>query len=283
MSVYPTGIPAAGSAVSTDTLAAAGHTALHNNMENEIVALATKLGTGASTPSSGTVLRGTASGVTSYGQVDLSTDVTNVLPVARGGTQSQTSTGTGNMVLSTSPTLTNPTLTTPTIADFTNAQHTHGSAAQGGSSLGATTHTSITTNTISSNGANHITLSAGSSKLVKTTVLRQDDTTNTYQSGNTVMLSGWGVITPGASAVASEAVNFGVTFTQNPIVILTSGGDSVAGTTYGSGGANIKDSIVPEAIGVLTTGFTARLQARDNTNWAAGNTVFYQWLAFGEI
>ena len=53
---------------------------------------------------------------TSWDQIDISTgDITGTLPVANGGTGVTTSTGSGNTVLSTSPTLTTPTINTPTI------------------------------------------------------------------------------------------------------------------------------------------------------------------------
>jgi hypothetical protein len=48
-------------------------------------------------------------------QVVLTTDVTGTLPAANGGTGVTASTGSGNVVLSTSPTLVTPTLTTPTL------------------------------------------------------------------------------------------------------------------------------------------------------------------------
>lgn len=86
MSVYPGSIPPAGSAVASDTLAAAGHTALHNTSYDEIRALATKLGTGSSTATASTVLRGTGAGTSAWGQVALTTDVTGTLPVGSGGT-----------------------------------------------------------------------------------------------------------------------------------------------------------------------------------------------------
>ena len=44
-------------------------------------------------------------------------------------------------------------------------------------------------------------------------VLRQDDTTNTYKQ-TSITLSGWGVMTVGASNLASETVTFGKTFAQ---------------------------------------------------------------------
>lgn len=52
---------------------------------------------------------------TSFSLVSLTAGVSGTLPVANGGTGVTTSTGSGNNVLATSPTLTTPTLTTPTI------------------------------------------------------------------------------------------------------------------------------------------------------------------------
>lgn len=88
--MYPGALPPAGTAVSTNTLAAAGHTALHNNDRNEIRALASKMGTGASTPTSGLLLRGNGVGTSAWSQVALTTDVSGVLPAASGGTGTST-------------------------------------------------------------------------------------------------------------------------------------------------------------------------------------------------
>ena len=54
------------------------------------------------------------------GNVNLATQVTGTLPVANGGTGVTTSTGTGNVVLSTSPTLVTPVLGTPTSGNLSN-------------------------------------------------------------------------------------------------------------------------------------------------------------------
>jgi hypothetical protein len=62
---------------------------------------------------------GTGSTSTTY--VDLTTNVTGTLPVANGGTGVTSSTGTGSVVLSTSPTFTTPNLGTPSAATLTNA------------------------------------------------------------------------------------------------------------------------------------------------------------------
>ena len=54
------------------------------------------------------------------GTVNLATQVTGTLPVANGGTGVTTSTGSGSVVLSTSPTLTTPVLGTPTSGTLSN-------------------------------------------------------------------------------------------------------------------------------------------------------------------
>ena len=53
--------------------------------------------------------------------IDLTSEVTGTLPVANGGTGVTSSTGTGNVVLSNSPTLVTPALGTPSSATLTNA------------------------------------------------------------------------------------------------------------------------------------------------------------------
>lgn len=57
---------------------------------------------------------------TVIGSVNLATQVTGTLPVANGGTGVTTSTGSGNTVLSTSPTLVTPVLGTPTSGNLSN-------------------------------------------------------------------------------------------------------------------------------------------------------------------
>lgn len=79
---YPGAIPTFAGFTAGHTLAVDNHAAQHNLEQSEIVAIATKIGTGASTPTSGMVLRSNGAGTSVWGQVVLTTDVTGVLPLA---------------------------------------------------------------------------------------------------------------------------------------------------------------------------------------------------------
>lgn len=124
---YPNTSPSYTATDANATLAANNHAARHTQEEADIVALAAKVGIGASTPSTATVLKGTGAGTSTYGKVALATEVSGTLPVANGGTGATGSTGSGNVVLATSP-----TITTPNIASFANAHHDHTNSANGG-------------------------------------------------------------------------------------------------------------------------------------------------------
>lgn len=123
-----------------DNTAAPSHSDIHSIVNDAIKALEAKLGISAATPTSTNILRGNGVGTSTWGKLVLSTDVTGTLGVANGGTGGTTSTGSGAVVLTTSP-----TIATPTIASFVNATHTHANAAGGGMLNGAN---SIQTDTI---------------------------------------------------------------------------------------------------------------------------------------
>jgi len=134
-----------GSGTSTPALVAGSNVTITGTWPNQTIN-ASAPGTGTVTSVSGT---GTVNGITLTGtvtstgsltlggtlsNVSLTTQVTGTLPVANGGTGVTTSTGSGNNVLSTSPTLVTPILGTPTSGNLANCtfptlnQNTTGSA-----------------------------------------------------------------------------------------------------------------------------------------------------------
>ena len=120
---YPSNLPSYQGFIGTDTLATDNHAAQHNQEQADITAIATKVGTGSATPTNATVLRGNGTGTTTFDQVHLATDVSGTLGISNGGTGVTSTTGTGNAVLSSSPSLStpsiyNPTITSPTIAGY---------------------------------------------------------------------------------------------------------------------------------------------------------------------
>ena len=68
------------------------HSNLHGTTDTAVVAIETKVGTGASTPTSGNVLRGTGTGTSAWAKVALASDVSGTLPVGNGGTGATTAT-----------------------------------------------------------------------------------------------------------------------------------------------------------------------------------------------
>lgn len=143
MANFPGAVPSYTATAGADFLgntSIVGLSGLLNAFEIDITGLATKLGTGASTPASNTFLVGTGSGTSAW------QSLTSAQLAARVSDE----TGSGSLVFASSP-----TLTTPTIADFTNANHDHGDTDDGGQLVGSTalTNSSVTSDKLATGAA----------------------------------------------------------------------------------------------------------------------------------
>lgn len=116
---FPSSIPSNTDPTAINKLSSPSHSALHQSHNAEIVAVETKVGTGASTPTSGKVLRATGTGTSAWGQTVLSTDVATATSADLRGLLSD-ETGTGVAVFGTAPTLGSPVITTPSIVTSIN-------------------------------------------------------------------------------------------------------------------------------------------------------------------
>ena len=133
--------------------------------------------------------------------------------------------------------------------------------------------------------ADHITITPGTSKLVKTSVLRQDNTTNAYKN-NIIILTGWGYMAGDGTAAIDEAVTFGETFAAAPIVQVTMNGAKAdpapADITEVTGAASSSDTVSVYGHTVATTGFTVEMVRNANT-FGATNSYAYTWTAIGQL
>lgn len=160
-------------------------------------------------------LRGNGSGFTT-GAVALGSEVSGTLPVANGGTGTTTSTGTGNVVLSASPTLSG-TITGGTFAG------THTGDGSGLTSLDAGDISAGTlavarggTGTTTSTGTGNVVLSASPTLTGTTTAATVAATTVTVGGNNVCQSTGTNCPTGGAqTAFATISVSAGVSCSIN--------------------------------------------------------------------
>jgi hypothetical protein len=157
-----------------------------------------------------------------------------VLPVVNGGTGVTTSTGTGNTVLSTSPTLVTPALGTPTALVGTNITGTAAGLSIGGNAATATTATGLSaTLAVASGGTGAATLTANNVVLGNGTSAVQFVAPST--TGNVLTSNGttWTSTAPASTYVGAR----GQVFTSTGTFTVPTGITAAKVTVIGGGGS----------------------------------------------
>jgi hypothetical protein len=211
---FPTSIPSYPDTSGSEVLGSAGGgrglSRILDDYGLDLAAVAAKVGSGASLPAVGAVLRANGAGTSVWGAVVLTTDVTGILPAANGGTGVSAlgagiatflgtpssanlraaltdETGTGAAVFATSP-----TIVTPTIASFANANHDHTNSGTGGT-LGANT---VGNTQVASGVVVQVVETDYSNTTTGTTIIPADNTVPQNTEGDQYMSQ---AITPKAS------------------------------------------------------------------------------------
>lgn len=188
-------------------------------------------------------------------------------------------------------TLTNKTLTSPKVG--TAITDTGGNeiiktpaTASAVNEVTVTNAATGTPPTISATGDDtniNLAIKAKGNGLVKLTMLRQDDTTDTT-SDNQVILTGWGYKTGVSADNMTEAVTFGKTFASAPIVFCNALGTKSASNPANIGeltGGNRKVYVQPTS--VTTSGFIVYFLDVGSATLDTNSRYGYSWVAIGTL
>jgi hypothetical protein len=260
------------------------HAALHTSVNDTIEALEDTLGTTAGT----SVLKNFA-----VGDFSARINTSNVLQQTLQGTINTSVFGTPAI---TGGTITGAFLGTNQLTGGTVNLVTMGTPAITG---GTATNINLATGTITggislqNNGSitqtgtgDHITLTPGTGKLVRTAILRQDGTTNTYVNTISILGGFKPLMVASGQSVGTLHIDFGGTFAAAPLVIPQIGGFTTAGSpslitslTTSISGVGFTQGFGWDTI--TTTGFNVSLKASGN----AGADSWYgiTWIALGVL
>lgn len=156
----------------------------------------------------------------------------------------------------------------------------HASGAKVGAFFTPSHYAAITSIIDKSSG--HVVITPDANKLVKVSVLRQDDTTNTY-SNNQIILTGWGYKQgDGTGATPADTVTFGITFASVPIILISKGAYKNSADATGPDDQTGNDIGYAMHSSDTTTGFNAYMR-RESGNWGTGNYPMYTWVAIGTL
>lgn len=129
----------------------------------------------------------------------------------------------------------------------------------------------------------HLIVRGKGNGLTKFSMLRQDNTTDTYKH-DSVILHGWGYITgDGAATRMAETVSFGITFDAEPNVLTAFHADAGNGATptdigdFISTTDNFRET---RSFGITTGQFTFEMHS--DAAFANGYYFGYSWIAIGE-
>jgi hypothetical protein len=239
---------------SGDPLKIVKGTEINTEFNNIATAVATKADTASPTltsptlvtPALGTPTSGVMTNVTG---LPIDGGTTGTLSVARGGTGVTTSTGTGNNVLSNSPTLITPALGTPSAAVLTNATGLPIVAGTTGTLPVARGGTGVTTST----GTGNVVLSASPTFTGTPAAPTASVSTNTTQIATTAFVQaalqalhpvGSIYINAGVTTNPATLLGFGtwVAFGAGRVMVGLNAGDALFDTLEETGGS--KDAIV---------------------------------------